>query len=52
MFIRSTSSMIRRQLFSISTLGGAVEKLFDAVDDLVVTAVEALVQNIKVFQAQ
>lgn len=41
-------SMIRRKLTTISTLGGAIGNLFDAVDDLVVAAVEGIVENLKI----
>jgi len=40
-------SMIRRKLTTISTLGGSVGRLFEAVDALVVAAVEELVDEMK-----
>lgn len=45
-------ALIRRKLTNISTLGGAIGKLFDAVDDLVVTAVEAYVNKMATSAAQ
>jgi len=45
-------SMVRRKLTNISTLGGSIGKLFEAVDDLVVAAAEALVEGMKMSAAQ
>jgi len=45
--VEELRSLIRRKLTTISTLGGSIGKLFDAVDDLVVSAVQELVSKLE-----